>query len=62
MYTIALNIFKIYTNDMRVAVKAAKEGVTMGEDTGSRLMFADDVVGISETPEGLQKTDRKGTS
>ena len=62
MYTIALNIFKIYTNDMRVAVKAAKEGVTMGEDTVSRLMFADDVVGISETPEGLQKTDRKGTS
>ena len=27
----------------------------MGEDTMSGLMFADDFVGISETPEGLQK-------
>ena len=45
----------IYINDLIVAVEAAKEGATMGEDTVSRLMFADDFVGISETPEGLQR-------
>ena len=40
---------------MIVAVEAAKQGVTMGEDMVSRLMFADDFAGISENPEGLQK-------
>ena len=40
---------------MIVAVEAAKQGVTVREDTVSGLMFADDFVGISETPEGLQK-------
>ena len=29
-----------------VAVEEAKQGVTMGEDTVSGLMFADDFVGI----------------
>ena len=36
------NIFKAYVNDMIVAIEAAKQGVTMGEDTVSGLMFADD--------------------
>ena len=31
----------------------------MGEDTVSGLIFADDFVGISETPEGLQKQIEK---
>ena len=31
----------------------------MGEDTVSGLMFADDFVGISETPERLQKQIQK---
>ena len=31
----------------------------MGEDTVSGLMFADGFVGISETPEGLQKQIEK---
>ena len=31
----------------------------MGEATVSGLMFADDFVGISETPEGLQKQIEK---
>ena len=44
---------------MIVAVEAAKQGVTMGEDTVSGLMFADDFVGISETPDGLQKPIEK---
>ena len=53
------NIVKVYINDMIVAVEAAEQGVTAGEDTVSRLMFADDFVGISETPEGLQKQRQK---
>ena len=40
---------------MRVAVEAAKQGVTVREGTVSGLMLADDFVGTSETPEGLQK-------
>ena len=35
---------------MIVAVEAAKPGITMGEDSVSGLMFADDLVLISETP------------
>ena len=53
--TFSPNPFKVYINDMIVAIEAAKQGVTVGEDTVSGLMFADDLVGISETPEGLQK-------
>ena len=44
---------------MIVAVEAAKQGVTVGVDTVSGMMFADDFVGISETPEGLQKQIEK---
>ena len=44
---------------MIVAVEAAKQGVTIGEDTVSQLIFADDYVAISETPEGLQKQIEK---
>ena len=47
------NLFKVNTNDLVVAVKAAKQGAAVGEDTVSGLKFADDFVGISETPEGL---------
>ena len=50
-----LQVFTVYINGMIVAVEALMEGVTAGEDTMSGLMFADDFVGISETPEGLQK-------
>ena len=44
---------------MKVAGEAANQGVTTGEDTVSGLMFADDFVGISETPEGLQRQIEK---
>ena len=43
---------------MIVAVEAAKQGVTVGEDAVSGLMFADDFVGISETPQGLQQIEK----
>ena len=44
---------------MMVEVEAAKQGVTMGKDTVSGLIFADDFVGVSETPEELQKQMEK---
>ena len=52
--TLSLSAFKVYVNDMIVAVEAARQRVTVGEDTVSELMFADDFVGISEMPEGVQ--------
>ena len=53
--TLSPNLFKVYTNDVIVAVETAKQGVTMGEDTVSGLMFADDFVATSvTTTEGLQ--------
>ena len=57
--TLSPNLFKVHTNDMIVAVEAAKQGATVGEETVSGLMFMDDFVGISETPEGLQKQIEK---
>ena len=42
-----------HINGMIVAVQAAKQGVTAGEDAVSGFMFADD--SLSEAPEGLQK-------
>ena len=57
--TLSPILSKLYINDMIAAVEAAKEGVTMGDDTVSGLMFADDFVGISETPEGWQKQIQK---
>ena len=58
MYVVTKFIQSII-NDKIVAVEAAKQGVTVGEDTVSELMFADGFVGISETPEGLQKQIEK---
>ena len=57
--TLSPSLFKVYISDMIVAVEAAKQGVTVGEDALSRLMFADDSVWTSETPEGLQKQIEK---
>ena len=36
-------------------MEAAKKGVTVGEYKVLGLMFADDFVGIPETPRGLHK-------
>ena len=48
-------MFKVFINDMIRAVEAAKQGVKVGEDMVSGLMFADDFVGLAETPDGLQE-------
>ncbi|CAB1111959.1 GT28 [Ectocarpus sp. CCAP 1310/34] len=48
-------LFKIYINDLIRAVEAVRQGVQVGGKSVSGLMFADDFVGVSETPEGLQE-------
>ena len=45
--------------DIIRVIEAAKQGVNVGEDTISGLMFAHDFVGIAETPDGLQKQIEK---
>ena len=45
------NLFKVFIDDMIVAVEAAKQGVTVGGDTVSGLMFAYGFVGVPGTPE-----------
>ena len=54
------NLFKIHMNDLIVAVEAARQGVTVGEDMVLELMFTNIFVRISETPEGLGKQIEKG--
>ena len=49
----------IHINDPIVAVEATRQEVTVGEDTLSGLMFADDFVGIRETLEELPKQIEK---
>ena len=56
--TISTILFKVYINDM-IEVEPARQRVTMGEYTVSGLLFADDFVGISQTPEGLQEQIEK---
>ena len=48
--TLSPNILEVYINDMIVEVEAKKQGVTIGEDAVSGLMFADNFVGISKRP------------
>ena len=52
--TLSPNLFEVYINDVIAAVEEAKQGVTAGEGKESGLC-ADYIVGIEETPEGLQK-------
>ena len=52
--TLSPNLFKI----LIVAVEAAGQGVTVGEDTVSGLMFADDFVGISESTKDSRNKQR----
>ena len=44
MYVVTQPIQDIYINDLIVTVETARQGVTVGEDTVSGLVFADDVV------------------
>ena len=57
--TLSPNLVKVYINDTIVVVEAAEQGVSVGEDAVSGVMFVRDFVGISETSEGLQKRIEK---
>ena len=57
--TLPPHLFKAYIHDLQIAVEAAEQRVTVGEDTMSRSMFTEDFVKISETPEGLQNLIEK---
>ena len=43
------NLFKVYMDDILVALEVAKLGVTVGKDAVSGLMFADDFKGVYRT-------------
>ena len=60
--TLPSNLFQVFIDNTTVAVEAANQGVMMGEDKVSALMFAVDVVGILEAPEGLHKQTEKAFS
>ena len=51
-------LFKLSIN-LVSALESAQQGVKVGDDMVSRLMFADDFVGISRTAEGLQEQFEK---
>ena len=52
-------MFKVIINDIIRVEEAAKQGVKVGEDMVSGLMFADGFVGLAETPDGLQEQIEK---
>lgn len=51
-YTSSSSLLKILIND---TIEAARQGIMVGGTIVSRLMFADDSVGMSESPKGLQR-------
>ena len=52
-------LFKVFIDDLILAIESAQQGVKLGDDMVSGLMFADDFVGISGTAEGLQEQIEK---
>ena len=52
-------MFKASIDDLIAAIEAVKQGVMLGEETTSGLMFSDDFVGKSEIMAGLQKRREK---
>ena len=51
-------LFKVSINDLIVVLESAQQGVKVGDDMVSGLMFADDFVGIS----GEQQKDYRNKS
>lgn len=49
-------LFQVFINDLLEVVEAVRKGVKVGdtETTVSGILFTDDFVGVSDTPEGLQ--------
>ena len=57
--TLSPTLFRVFINDLTLAIESAQQGVKVGDDMASGLMFADDFVGISGTVEGLQEQIEK---
>ena len=57
--TLSPTLFKVFINDLILATESAQQGVKVGGDMVSGLMFAVDFVGISGTAEGLQEQIEK---
>ena len=53
--TLAPTLFALYINDLAMEINTLSEGVPIDGECVSVLMYADDVVLISESEEGLQK-------
>ncbi|CAB1115344.1 ABC [Ectocarpus sp. CCAP 1310/34] len=55
-YTLSPTLFQVFINDLLEVVEAVRKGVKVGdtETSVSGMLFADDFVGMSDTPEGLQ--------
>ncbi|CAB1121568.1 unnamed protein product [Ectocarpus sp. CCAP 1310/34] len=54
--TLFPTLFQVFINDLLNVVEAVRKGVKVGdtETSVSGMLFADDFVGMSDTPEGLQ--------
>ncbi|CAB1116628.1 unnamed protein product [Ectocarpus sp. CCAP 1310/34] len=54
--TLSPTLFQVCINDLLEIVEAVRKGVKVGdtETSVSGMLFADDFVGMSDTPEGLQ--------
>ena len=57
--TLSPTLFKFFFNDLIFPIESAQQGVKVGDNTVSGVMFADDFVGISGTAEGLQEQIEK---
>ncbi|CAB1115185.1 unnamed protein product [Ectocarpus sp. CCAP 1310/34] len=54
--TLSPTLFQVFINDLLEVVDAVRKGVRVGDTATSvsGMLFADDFVGMSDTPEGLQ--------
>ncbi|CAB1113272.1 unnamed protein product [Ectocarpus sp. CCAP 1310/34] len=54
--TLSPTLFQVFINDPLEVVEAVRKGVKVGdtETSVSEMLFADDFVGMSDTPQGLQ--------
>ena len=52
---VAPTLFAIYVNDLIEEIKELNQGINIGNEMISALLYADDIVLLAETEEGLQK-------
>ena len=57
--TLSPTLFNTFFNGLIVATESSQQGVKVGDDMVSGLMFADDIVGISGTADRTKGTNRE---